>query len=54
MNLEIRNKPTKKSKQNTLNKKTRCSALDKKIKQYKGPNLTKEFSWDNPKGKEIL
>ena len=29
-------------------------SLEERIKKYKGPNLTKEFSWDEPKGKEIL
>ena len=28
-------------------------ALEERIKQYKGPNLAKDFCWDEPKGKEI-
>lgn len=33
------------------NKKT--ISLEKKFKQYKGENLAKEFSWDEPTGREI-
>lgn len=28
-------------------------SLKKRFEAYKGKNLAKEFSWDNPKGKEI-
>lgn len=28
-------------------------SLEERIKQYKGPNLAKDFCWDEPKGKEI-
>lgn len=28
-------------------------SLEERIKQYKGPNLSKDFNWDEPKGKEI-
>lgn len=28
-------------------------SLEKLFKEYKGENLTKEFSWDEPQGKEI-
>ena len=44
---------------NTARKELRILSNDKKISliekldSYKGENLTKEFSWDNPKGREI-
>ena len=28
-------------------------SLEERIKQYNGPNLVKDFCWDEPKGKEI-
>ncbi len=28
-------------------------SLDEKFLNYKGTNLAKEFSWDEPKGKEL-
>lgn len=28
-------------------------SLEDRFKNYKGDNLTKEFSWDDPKGREI-
>lgn len=28
-------------------------SLEERFKKYQGENLTKEFSWDEPKGKEI-
>ena len=28
-------------------------SLAERFKNYKGDNLTKEFSWDEPKGREI-
>lgn len=28
-------------------------SLKKRFETYKGENLAKDFSWDNPKGKEI-
>ena len=28
-------------------------SLEERIKQYNGPNLAKDFCWDEPKGKEI-
>ena len=29
-------------------------SLSQEFSQYNGENLTKEFSWDEPQGKEIL
>lgn len=41
-----------------MNKKTNKNiskeTLKDKIKKYKGPNLAKDFSWDEPRGKEII
>ena len=28
--------------------------LEERIKNYKGTNLAKKFSWDEPRGKEIF
>lgn len=28
-------------------------SLEEKFRKYKGPNLAKEFKWDEPRGKEI-
>lgn len=28
-------------------------SLEERFKEYKGKNLTKEFNWDNNKGREI-
>lgn len=36
----------------TKPKKEKIS-LEEKFKEYHGENLAKEFSWDDPKGKEI-
>lgn len=33
--------------------KKRPVSLEERIKSYKGPNLAKDFSWDEPQGKEI-
>ena len=33
--------------------KTKEEVLEEKFKNYKGDNLTKEFTWDEPRGKEI-
>lgn len=43
------NKKHNKSVMNQASKK--FISLEERIKKYKGPNLTKEFSWDEPKGK---
>ena len=32
---------------------TKEQILEEKFKNYKGDNLTKEFVWDEPRGKEI-
>ena len=29
-------------------------SLEEKFLKYKGKNLAKEFTWDNPRGKEIV
>ena len=34
--------------------KKQSLSLEERIKQYKGPNLAREFSWDEPQGEEIL
>ena len=36
-----------------LKKKTNPFILSERIAQYKGKNLSKEFEWDEPQGKEI-
>ena len=36
------------------NKKISKETLEDKIKKYKGPNLAKDFTWDEPIGKEKL
>ena len=36
----------------TINKKD-VILLEKKFKKYKGENLSKDFKWDKPVGKEI-
>lgn len=37
-----------------IEKKSKKISLDEKFKKYHGPNLAKEFSWDDePRGKEI-
>ena len=28
-------------------------SLEERFKQYKGENLAKDFSWDEPKGREV-
>ena len=33
--------------------KVKKISLEEEFKKYKGPNLAKEFVWDEPKGKEI-
>ena len=33
--------------------KAKKISLEEEFKKYKGPNLAKEFVWDEPKGKEI-
>lgn len=33
--------------------KKQSLTLEERIKNYKGPNLAKEFSWDEPQGREI-
>ncbi len=32
--------------------KSKELSLEEKFKNYKGPNLAKEFEWDKPRGKE--
>ncbi len=44
-NMKVKQKP--KIKKNKI-------SLKEKFLKYKGENLAKNFSWDNPKGKEIL
>ena len=39
---------------NSLNYKYSDNILEKKFKEYDGPNLAKEFEWDEPRGKEII
>lgn len=34
--------------------KKQSLSLEERIKQYKGQNLAREFSWNEPQGKEIL
>ena len=34
-------------------KKKKKVSLEKEFKDYKGKNLSKDFTWDNPCGKEI-
>lgn len=41
-------------KQKNVNTPKNKISLDDKFKKYKGKNQAKEFSWDNPMGKEIL
>ena len=38
----------------TNNKNKKQKDLKERIKNYKGPNLAKEFKWDEPRGKEFL
>ena len=33
--------------------KNNVISLEERFKKYKGENLAKEFSWDNPRGNEI-
>lgn len=33
--------------------KVKKISLEEEFKKYKGPNLAKEFVWDEPRGKEI-
>ena len=33
--------------------KTNQLSLEERFKNYDGPNLAKDFEWDEPKGKEI-
>ena len=36
-----------------IEKKNKKINLEERFKNYKGPDLTKEFEWDDPRGKEI-
>ena len=36
-----------------IEKKNKKINLKERFKNYKGPDLTKEFEWDDPRGKEI-
>ena len=36
-----------------ITKLTRLMSLEERFANYKGPNLAKEFEWDEPMGKEI-
>lgn len=33
--------------------KKQSMTLEERIRNYKGPNLVSDFSWDEPQGKEI-
>lgn len=36
-----------------ISKPKKTISLETRFKNYKGPNLSKEFVWDEPRGKEI-
>lgn len=36
-----------------IEKKKNKYSFNERLKKYKGPNLSKEFEWDEPRGKEI-
>ncbi len=52
-NNEILNRDHEKNKKVITIPKKKKISLEERFKNYHGDNLAKDFSWDNPMGKEI-
>lgn len=53
LNLKTNNKVEIEEQSEKIIIKKSNKTLKEKIEEYEGPNLRKEFVWDNPIGKEI-